>query len=83
MITSQAEAGSYAGLDIATKVIFGWALMLSLKSLHKVQDKEEAEYVSSVSSTTTTSHVDTPLQPPHKHKASHENSGLYLYICYD
>ena len=41
VITSQAEAGSYAGLDIAAKVIFGWMIMLGLGPLHKVQDEEE------------------------------------------
>lgn len=41
-ITAQAEAASYAGLDIAAKVIFGWALMLGSNPLHKTQEEEEA-----------------------------------------
>lgn len=40
-ITSDAEAASYAGLDIAAKVIFGWAVMLCSGSVHRVQDEEE------------------------------------------
>ena len=42
VITAQAEAASYAGLDIAAKVFFGWAIMLGLNPLHKVQEEEEA-----------------------------------------
>ena len=40
-ITSDAEAGSYAGLDIAAKVFFGWALMLCTGAFHRVQIEEE------------------------------------------
>ena len=40
-ITSDAEAGSYAGLDIAAKVFFGWAIMLVSGAFHKVQAEEE------------------------------------------
>jgi len=39
-ITSDAESASYAGLDIAAKVIFGWALMLSSGIIHEVQAEE-------------------------------------------
>lgn len=41
VITSQAEAGSYAGLDIAAKVLFGWAIMLGTQPLHRIQQVEE------------------------------------------
>jgi bacteriorhodopsin len=34
-ITSDAEAASYAGLDIATKIIFGWGIMLCTPMAHK------------------------------------------------
>lgn len=40
-ITSDAEGASYAGLDIAAKVIFGWALMACSGAFHKVQEEEE------------------------------------------
>ena len=34
-ITADAEAASYAGLDIAAKVVFGWALMLCTPVFHR------------------------------------------------
>lgn len=40
-ISSDAEAGSYAGLDIAAKVFFGWAIMLVSGAFHRVQIEEE------------------------------------------
>lgn len=40
-ITSDAEAASYAGLDIAAKVIFCWGIMLNSGVLHRVQAEEE------------------------------------------
>jgi len=39
-ITSDAEAASYAGLDIAAKVIFGCAIMFCSNSVHRVQEEE-------------------------------------------
>ena len=46
-ITSDAEAASYAGLDIAAKVIFGWAIMLSSGAFHRVQAEEEKRWADS------------------------------------
>lgn len=40
-ITADAEAASYAGLDIAAKVLFGWALMLCTPVFHRVQIEQE------------------------------------------
>lgn len=44
-ITSDAEAASYAGLDIAAKVFFGWAIMLCSSAFHRVQIEEEKRCV--------------------------------------
>ncbi len=44
-ITSDAEGASYAGLDIAAKVIFGWALMLTSGVIHRAQTEEEKRHV--------------------------------------
>lgn len=41
-ITADAEAASYAVLDIAAKVIFGWALMLATPVFHRAQLEEES-----------------------------------------
>jgi len=48
-ITSDAESASYAGLDIAAKVIFGWALMLSSGIIHEVQAEEAKRWAPSLS----------------------------------
>ena len=48
-ISSDAEAGSYAGLDIAAKVFFGWAIMLVSGAFHRVQIEEEKRWLSILS----------------------------------
>jgi bacteriorhodopsin len=52
-ITSDAEAASYAGLDIMAKVVFGWAIMFSTGALHRVQHEEEKRTGVAVSPLTT------------------------------
>lgn len=41
IITERDTAGSYALLDIISKVIFGWIVLLGAGQLHQVQLDEE------------------------------------------